>query len=155
MDASGPGRLSTESLSDRMRRAGLKVTRPRICVLQWLTTAGGHWTADEVHTALLADGEPFSRASVYNVLRDLCNQGLVLLTDAGPGRAYYEAGAPWHHHFVCRSCGTIVDVHCAAGAKPCLAPELPAPGYDVDEAQVIFRGYCPSCVVARAAGGGQ
>lgn len=128
-----------------MRGAGLKVTRPRVRVLEALADWGGHHTADALHEELVRRGDALSRASVYNVLRDLSARGLVLLTDAGPGRAYYEAGGPWHHHFVCRGCGSIVDVPCQGPGKPCLDPGLAAQGYSVDEAQVIFRGYCPAC----------
>lgn len=69
--------------------------------------------------------------------------GLVMLADAGPGRALYEAGTEWHHHFVCASCGRIEDVPCLTGAKPCLSPQ----GLDaeVEEAQIIFRGRCRRC----------
>jgi Fur family ferric uptake transcriptional regulator len=128
-----------------MRRAGLKVTRPRVRVLEVLLAWGGHHTAEALHAELLRQGDPLSRASVYNVLHDLSARGLVLLTDAGPGRAYYEAGAPWHHHFVCRGCGAIADVPCQGPGKPCLESGLGEQGYRVDEAQVIFRGYCPDC----------
>jgi Fur family ferric uptake transcriptional regulator len=89
------------------------------------------------------------RATVYHVLGTLARAGLVLIADAGPGRTLYEAAGRWHHHLVCRRCGTIVDVACASATKPCLEPDLP--GAVVEEAQVIFRGLCPACA-GRAAG---
>jgi Fur family ferric uptake transcriptional regulator len=49
-----------------------------------------------------------------------------------------------HHHVVCRSCGTIGDVDCAAGEVPCLTP-VGDEGFLVDEAEVIYWGLCPEC----------
>lgn len=48
------------------------------------------------------------------------------------------------HHLVCRRCGRIVDVDCAAGPAPCLEPAARL-GYAIDEAEVTFWGLCASC----------
>lgn len=131
----------------RLADAGLRVTRPRVAVLEALERLGGHRSADEVVEALARAGEAASRASVFNALRDLTTVGLVMLADAGPGPARYEVAREWHHHFVCRVCGRITDVACAVGAKPCLEAEIP--GARVEEAQVIFRGLCATCARRR------
>jgi len=139
----------------RLRTAGLRATRPRLAVLAALRELGGHRGADEVLARLQADGEPAAaspaptRASVYNVLRDLTAAGLVLTADAGPGAVLYEVGDTFHHHFVCRVCGEITDVECVVGARPCLDPGPALTEIaEVDEAQVIFRGRCRRCAQA-------
>ena len=50
-----------------------------------------------------------------------------------------------HHHLICRSCGLIVDVDCTVGDAPCLTPSQQPAGFVVDEAEVVYWGYCPSC----------
>jgi Fur family ferric uptake transcriptional regulator len=80
---------------------------------------------------------------VYNALDALRTAGLVMAADAGPGRTLYEADTGWHHHFVCRECGAVVDVPCVEGEKPCI--DAGVPGLEVDEAQIIFRGRCEAC----------
>ena len=132
--------------AQRLRQAGLRVTRPRLLVLEVLEDAGGHRSVDELVAALRQRGTPLPRATVYNVVNALLAHGLILAADAGPGRALFEAGKTWHHHFVCRDCGVIIDVPCVRGEKPCLEPDLP--GVEVDEAQVIWRGRCPQCAGA-------
>jgi len=97
--------------------------------------------------ALTAVDASLLRGSVYNVVNKLHGHGLINLADVGPGRALYEAGKPWHHHFVCRTCDAVIDVPCSSGIKPCLEHELP--GAMVDEAQVIFRGLCGDCLAAQ------
>ena len=47
-----------------------------------------------------------------------------------------------HHHLVCRSCGTVVDVDCAVGARPCLTPSDDH-GFVIDEAEVVYWGLLP------------
>ena len=145
MDAPGGKQVTPEPIENRLRAGGLRVTRPRTAVYNLLKSLGGHHSADELAQRLSAEGPGMSRASVFNVLNDLSSAGLVMLSDAGPGRAYYEASDEWHHHFVCRKCGQIFDVPCSTGRKPCLSADLPGPGFSVDEAQVIFRGLCPAC----------
>lgn len=146
MDAPGAARL-TGGAAEALRQAGLRVTRPRLAVYEALVRLGGHRSADEIGERLRADGEGRPRASVYNAIQALTGVGLVLAADAGPGRALYEAAAAWHHHFVCRCCGQVSDVPCLVGAKPCLSAALL--GAEIDEAQVIFRGVCPSCARKR------
>jgi Fur family ferric uptake transcriptional regulator len=52
---------------------------------------------------------------------------------------------------VCRSCGAIADVDCAAGETPCLTASSDR-GFAIDEAEVTYWGMCPQCVAAPATG---
>jgi Fur family ferric uptake transcriptional regulator len=131
-------------VGDRLRRAGLRATAPRVAVYQALRAAGGHHGVDQIVALVARRGQPFPRMTVYNVVGDLREAGLVMCADAGPGRALYEVSDVWHHHFVCRRCGEVTDVPCMRDRKPCLVPSGPS-GATVDEAQVIFRGLCRSC----------
>lgn len=135
--------MSVVDTAQEIRDAGLRATKPRILVFTILREVGGHRTAVDIAGFVAEAGRRMSRASIYNVLDDLARVGLVMRADRGPGSAIYEAGGTWHHHFVCRTCGTVSDVPCVAGSKPCL--DATVPGAVVDEAQIIFRGRCASC----------
>jgi Fur family ferric uptake transcriptional regulator len=50
-----------------------------------------------------------------------------------------------HHHFVCRTCGTTIDIDCAEGEAPCLTPQALPRGFAVDEAEVTYWGHCKDC----------
>jgi Fe2+ or Zn2+ uptake regulation protein len=119
------------------------VTRQRVAIIDALATAGGHRTADEVAAALRGGGTSMPRASLYHALGTMAEAGVVLVADAGPGAVRYEVATEPHHHLVCRACGRIVDVPCVRGSRPCLDADLP--GARIDEAQVVFRGLCPTC----------
>ena len=120
------------------------MTQARVAVLRALGGLAGHPTADEVLAAVVADETPVSRATVFNVLDDLVAVGLAMRADAGPGAARYEAATSFHHHFVCKHCGSVADVPCADEDALCIDPGGVAGR--VDDAQVIFRGLCAKCL---------
>lgn len=148
MDAARAAELSEEELARRLQAAGLRATRPRLLVLRLLSQRRGHCSADELLAELRNRGAALPRASVYGVIAALLARGLLMLADAGPGRALYELSERWHHHFVCRLCGAVQDVTCVVGERPCLNPDH-VDG-EVDEAQVIFRGTCRLCLDQRS-----
>ncbi len=145
MDASSHRKLDRDHSDIRIREAGLRATRPRMLIYELLQELRGHHPAETFIAKLRERGIHLSRASVYNVLADFTRAGLICLTDIGPGRAIYEVQEEKHHHFVCRMCGHVEDVPNTDGMIPCLEPELPCEGYEVEMAQVVFRGLCPEC----------
>lgn len=144
MDVPRADEIDERRLASRLRAAGLRATQPRLLVLRVLRERGQHLSADEVVAELANRGTPLPRASVYGVIAALSAKGLLMMADIGPGRAVYELADGWHHHFVCRICGVVVDVTCVVGERPCLEPNGVAG--EVDEAQIIFRGRCRACL---------
>ncbi len=133
-----------------LRGADLRVTRPRVAVL---TAVHEHPHAD-THSLIdvVRDGlGEVSHQAVYDVLDALTAAGLVRRIQPKGSVARYESRVgDNHHHIVCRSCGAIADVDCAAGTTPCLTPPEDH-GFAIDEAEVIYWGLCPYCSTARNA----
>ena len=131
-----------------LRAAGLRVTRPRLAVMAALAQAP-HAQVEPVVAAVRAEIGSVSVQGVYDVLRVLGGAGLVRRIDLAGAAARYELRAgDNHHHAVCRSCGVTADVDCAAGTVPCLDPGIDPGGlhgFVVDEAEVTYWGYCPTC----------
>lgn len=127
-----------------LRSAGLRVTRPRLAVLDVLAE-GGHLDVDEIARRVRTRLDSVSTQAVYDVLGALSRAGLARRIEPAGSPARYEARAgDNHHHVVCRSCGVIADIDCVVGAAPCLDPG-DAGGFEVDEAEVTFWGLCPDC----------
>jgi Fur family transcriptional regulator, stress-responsive regulator len=129
-----------------LRERGLRVTRPRVAVLEALH-AQPHLRAEQVIAAIRAGGEVSSQA-VYDVLNALSAHGLVRRIQPRGSVARYEIDSgDNHHHVVCRDCGRVTDVECANGEAPCLdLPETTSlHGFSVDEAEVTWWGRCPAC----------
>jgi Fe2+ or Zn2+ uptake regulation protein len=131
-------------LQQLLRGAALRVTRPRLAVLN-AVHAHPHADTDSIIQASRRDLPEVSHQAVYDVLRALTDAGLVRRIQPSGSVARYEARVgDNHHHVVCRSCGMIADVDCAIGAAPCLTLSDDH-GFSVDEAEVIYWGRCPDC----------
>jgi Fur family transcriptional regulator, stress-responsive regulator len=134
----------TSDLEVLLRAASLRVTRPRLAVLAALH-AHPHVDTDTVIALVRADLPSVSHQAVYDVLRALTEAGLVRRIQPAGATARYETRvADNHHHVVCRSCGAIADVDCAAGHAPCLTASDDH-GFVIDEAEVVYWGTCPDC----------
>jgi len=97
---------------DELRTRGLKVTLPRTKVLEVLRDGRGHMSADEVHRCLIFQGVEIGLATVYRVLSQLEQVGLVQRQTFEAGHAVYELARDGHHdHLVCVRCGRVEEFH--------------------------------------------
>jgi len=135
---------STSDYAELLRVADLRVTRPRVAVLEAVHTHP-HADTETIFGAVRAGLPEVSRQAVYDVLHALTAAGLVRRIQPSGSVARYESRVgDNHHHVVCRSCGVISDVDCAVGEAPCLTPSDDN-GFVLDEAEVIYWGMCPDC----------
>ncbi|MGY4650874.1 Fur family transcriptional regulator [Mycobacterium sp. URHB0021] len=139
----------TSDYADELRTADLRVTRPRLAVLE-VVRAHPHADTDTIFGAVRASLPDVSRQAVYDVLAALTTAALIRRIQPSGSVARYESRVgDNHHHVVCRSCGTIADVDCAVGEAPCLTASDPN-GFLVDEAEVVYWGLCPDCSAPRS-----
>lgn len=128
-----------------LRTADLRVTRPRLAVLD-AVRHHPHADTASVLTAVRAQEPAVSQQAVYDVLAVLADAGIVRKIQPAGSVARYELRVgDNHHHIVCRTCGAVADVDCAVGAAPCIEPS-DSHGFVVDEAEVTYWGHCPDCV---------
>jgi Fe2+ or Zn2+ uptake regulation protein len=130
---------------DQLRAHGLRVTRPRLAVLQVLSDVPGHLDVDDIARRVRGQLHSVSTQAVYDVLSALARAGLARRIEPAGSPARFEARVgDNHHHMVCRDCRVIVDVECVVGAAPCLDPS-DEHGFRLDEAEITFWGHCQSC----------
>lgn len=127
-----------------LREAGLRVTKPRLAVLETLA-ASPHADTTSVISGVRGHLDSVSHQAVYDCLNVLTEAGLVRKFQPAGSVARYEI---WrgdnHHHLVCTDCGSIVDVPCATGRRPCLTASE-SHGYEIELAEVTYWGTCPTC----------
>ena len=112
-------------------------------------SARPHSTADEFVEVVRAEIGTISRQAVYDALKLLVDKGLIRrIQPAGSPARYENRVGDNHHHLICRNCGNTVDVDCAVGESPCLTAGRDF-GYQIDEAEVIYWGTCPECLVRK------
>jgi Fur family ferric uptake transcriptional regulator len=137
--------------TEQLRTADLRVTRPRLAVLE-VVFSHPHADTETIFDAVRGVLPDVSRQAVYDVLAALTTAGLVRRIQPSGSVARYESRVgDNHHHVVCRSCGVIADIDCSVGEAPCLTPadtNGALDGFVLDEAEVIYWGLCPDCVAA-------
>lgn len=132
-----------------LRDHGLQVTAQRLAVMR-AVAAHPHATVEEVLAAVRSDIGTISRQAAYDALSTLVDKGLIQrIQPVGSPARFEDRVGDNHHHIVCRSCGALNDVDCAVGYTPCLTPSHDW-SYEVDEAEVVYWGTCPSCRASRA-----
>lgn len=99
--------------NEDLKKAGLKVTLPRVKVLQTLRdTEDRHHSAEDVYKLLLEAGEDVGLATVYRVLTQFETAGLVARHHFEGGHSVFELADEHHHdHIVCVSCGKVEEFH--------------------------------------------
>ena len=97
--------------SQDLRKVGLKVTHPRIRILELLESTGvRHLTAEDIYRQLLNGGEDIGLATVYRVLTQFEAAGLVLKHNFEGGQAVYELDRGQHHdHMVDMETGKVIE----------------------------------------------
>jgi len=99
--------------NQQLKKAGLKVTLPRMKILQILESAEGtsqHFSAEDVYLALRAAGEEVGLATVYRVLTQFQSAGLVERHNFEAGHSVFELAKGDHHdHMVCLGSGEVVE----------------------------------------------
>jgi Fur family ferric uptake transcriptional regulator len=104
---------SSKKENQHIRKAGLKVTSPRVKILEMLenrSSAERHLTAEEVYKTLLHEGEEVGLATVYRVLTQFEAAGLVKRHHFEGGNSVFELESGQHHdHIVCVKCGRVEE----------------------------------------------
>lgn len=96
-----------------LKNAGLKATTPRLKILNLFETSDvRHLTAEDVYKILLADGEDVGLATVYRVLTQFEQAGLLIRHHFEGDKAVFELNQGGHHdHLVCLQCGKVEEFH--------------------------------------------
>jgi Fur family ferric uptake transcriptional regulator len=97
--------------ADELKSSGLKATLPRIKILEvFQRTERRHLTAEDVFKVLLGEGADIGLATVYRVLMQFEQAGLLSRSNFESGKAVFELNEGQHHdHLVCLDCGRVEE----------------------------------------------
>ena len=132
--------------SKDLKDAGLKTTLPRLRILAILSESEQrHFTAEDVYKALLDAGEEIAFATVYRVLTQFENAGLVLRHNFEGGRAVFEIDNGEHHdHMVCVKCNTVTEFYDEAIEKRQHAV-ADKHKFKLEDHSLYLYGLCSNC----------
>lgn len=133
-----------DDVDQLLREHGVQVTAQRLAIMRSVS-ARPHATADDVADDVRSVLGSISRQAVYDSLGVLADKGLIRrIQPAGSAARYEDRVGDNHHHLICRGCGTMFDIDCATGDVPCLTASDDH-GFEIDEAEVVYWGHCPTC----------
>jgi len=134
--------------SEEIKQAGLKITVPRIKILQILESSTvHHLSAEDVYKALLTKGEEIGLATVYRVLTQFEDAGLVIRHNFEGGHSVFEVSTDFHHdHIVCVRCGRVEEFEDPEieNRQAEVARKL---GFELTAHNLNLYGLCPDCQV--------
>ena len=136
---------------DELKSTGLKATLPRLKILEiFQTGAQRHMTAEDVFRVLLDERSDIGLATVYRVLTQFEQAGILIPSNFESGKAVYELNEGQHHdHLVCTSSGKVEEFYDAEIEKRqnLIAKDK---GWVIQDHSMALYGQCAECV-ARAA----
>ena len=129
--------------SEEIRKAGLKVTLPRVKILELLAGGSGrHMSAEDIYKRLIEQGEEIGLATVYRVLTQFEQAQLVTRHHFEGGHSVFDLNQGEHHdHIVCMDCGRVEEfMDCGIEARQLdVASKL---GFEIAEHNLILYGRC-------------
>ena len=131
---------------DDLKSTGLKATLPRLKILEIFQ--GGkqrHMTAEDVFRVLLDERSDIGLATVYRVLTQFEQAGILLRSNFESGKAVYELNEGQHHdHFVCTSCGKVEEFYDPETEKrqQMVADQM---GWSIQDHSMSLYGQCATC----------
>ena len=128
---------------DELKSSGLKATLPRIKILEvFQRTELRHMTAEDVFKALLAEHADIGLATVYRVLMQFEQAGLLTRSNFESGKAVFELNEGQHHdHLVCLDCGRVEEFYDAEIEKRQRAVTVER-GFDLQEHSLALYARC-------------
>ena len=136
---------------DELKSTGLKATLPRLKILEiFQKGAQRHMTAEDVFRVLLDERSDIGLATVYRVLTQFEQAGLLIRSNFESGKAVYELDEGQHHdHFVCTSCGKVEEFYDAEIEKRqnLIAKEK---GWVIQDHSMALYGQCAACATRAA-----
>lgn len=128
---------------EKIRETGMRVTPQRRAV--WSAFGddkNGHLSANEVFGRARRELPELARATVYNTLSAFVDAGLLQAVESRGAMLYDSNLDQGHHHFRCRNCDRLYDVHVEGVEDLRISGEEK---FVVDQRTVLLRGFCPDC----------
>lgn len=122
----------------------MRNSRQRDAILEVLKTSYDHPTADMIHERVRKVLPQISLGTVYRDLKQLEEQGEIIILDTSDSKVHYEGHLEEHIHFLCENCGEITDVFCKP-TVPAELTELEQNGYTVHSQKTVYYGICNKC----------
>lgn len=135
-----------EPIFERLKEKGVTLTPQRMAIVECLISSHRHPTVDEIYGEIKGRYPTMSKATVYSTLKLLNEIGEIQeLSIRKRGEVCFDSTPEPHHHFLCTTCGNVLDVvfDCPGDCPILLKEEIN--GHRVAEIQAYIYGTCSDC----------
>ena len=128
-----------------LTECGLRPSMQRLAIYKYMATHPTHPTADEIFEALREEIPTLSKTTVYNTLKLFVEHRVVDEVFIDRTSERFDGNTELHAHFLCNSCGAIIDTPIAA---PEMINSATPEGVQLDKTQLLYFGTCKNCLEA-------
>lgn len=135
-----------EPIFERLKEKGVTLTPQRMAIVECLVSRHNHPTVDEIYSEIKERYPTMSKATVYSTLKLLNQIGEIQeLSIRKRGEVCFDAITALHHHFLCKTCGNVLDImlDCPGDCPIIVKKEID--GHKVSEVQAYLYGTCAEC----------
>jgi Fur family ferric uptake transcriptional regulator len=127
-----------------LKEKGLRLTRPRRVILEYIHDKGNHLTAEEIISYVHGQFAHINKSTIYRTLDLLEKNECVFKSESMDQTIYHHAAEGHHHHLVCSKCGKTVDCDedVFSPVEKILEKKL---GFQVNFKHVVMNGLCKEC----------
>ena len=125
-----------------LKQNQLKITPQRLAIMKYLDENRTHPTADRIYIDLKEKNPALSKTTVYNSVETLKEHGIIQSLTISGSELRYDFENKMHHHFLCKKCGTIIDIDIKC---PNIGKIIES-GHNVEEVHGYFKGICKKCM---------
>ena len=126
-----------------LTECGLRPSMQRLAIYKYMATHPTHPTADEIFEALREIIPTLSKTTVYNTLKLFVEHGVVDEVFIDRTSERFDGNTELHAHFMCNSCGAIIDTPIAA---PEMINSATPEGVQLAKTQLLYFGTCKECL---------
>ena len=138
-------KIRLETMIQKMRGKGLRITPQRIAILKVLSTSKGHPSVEKIYEQVKKEFPTTSVATVYKNVSVLKELGEVLELSFGPDSSRYDGNKPDPHpHLICIKCKKIIDPDLDS-LKDVSEELINETGFRITSHRLDFFGICPEC----------
>ncbi|MCC8016780.1 MAG: transcriptional repressor [Clostridiales bacterium] len=131
--------MQKQQIISMFRDKNFRVTPQRIAVYEYICNHKTHPDAFTIYENVLKEHPGFSKTTVYNSLKSLCESGFIIPVTIDETRIHYDANISLHGHFKCNCCQKIYDFDISALQSKGLED------FSVSTRNVYYSGICRSC----------
>jgi len=125
-----------------LKQNQLKITPQRLAIMKYLDENRTHPTADRIYIDLKEKNPALSKTTVYNSVETLKEHDIIQSLTISGSESRYDFENKMHHHFLCKKCGTIIDI----GIKCPNIGKIIESGHNIEEVHGYFKGICKKCM---------